>query len=66
VTGAPRAYPPGVRGLSQPIFVASVCAGVVGFTLASALRLNVLVSFAITVIAVFVVAGAVRAMRARG
>jgi hypothetical protein len=53
-----------VRGLSQPIFVASVCAGVIGFTLASALGLNVLLSFAITVIAVFVAAGIVRALRA--
>jgi Flp pilus assembly protein TadB len=58
-----HAYPPGVRGLPQPIFVASVCAGVVGFTLASALHLNVLLSFAITVIALFVVVGIVRAMR---
>jgi hypothetical protein len=53
-----------VRGLSQPILVASVCAGVVGFTVASALGLNVLLSFAITVVAVTAVAGIVRALRA--
>lgn len=54
-----------MRGLTQPILVASVCAGVVGFTLASALHLNVLLSFAITVIAVFAIASIVRTMRAR-
>jgi hypothetical protein len=44
--GAPR---------TQPIFVASVCSGVIGFTLARALHLNVVLSFVVTVIAVFVV-----------
>ena len=48
---------------TQPIFIASVCSGVIGFTLASALHVDVLLSFAITVVVVFVIATLVLARR---
>jgi hypothetical protein len=54
---------PGGATRTQPILVASVCAGVIGYTLASALQLNVLLSYAITVVVVFVVATLVLAWR---
>jgi hypothetical protein len=52
-----------MRGLPQPILVASVCAGIVGFTLASALHLNVLVAYVVTVIGVFAITTAVLVWR---
>jgi hypothetical protein len=51
---------------TRPIFVSSVCAGVLGFTLASALHLNVLVVYVVTVVAVFLVATAVLVWRDTG
>jgi Flp pilus assembly protein TadB len=51
---------------TRPIFISSVCAGVIGFTLASALHLNALVAYVITVLAVFAVATAVLVWRDPG
>jgi hypothetical protein len=47
---------PGGAARTRPILVSSVCAGVIGFTVAGALDLNVLLSYAITVLVVFVIA----------
>ena len=51
---------------TRPVFVASLCAGVIGFTLARALHLNVLVAYVVTVIAVFAVTTAVLVWRDTG
>jgi hypothetical protein len=45
--GAPR---------TRPIFVASVCAGVLGFTLARAFGIDLLLAYVLTVVGVFLVA----------
>jgi Flp pilus assembly protein TadB len=50
---------------TRPILIASVCAGVLAFTLSSALHLRALVTFPITVIAVFLVTTAVLLVRDR-
>lgn len=55
--GAPR---------TQPILVASICSGVLGYTLASALDLNLLVAYVLTVLGVFIVTTVVLIRRSPG
>ena len=52
---------------TRPVFVASLCAGVIGFTLARALHLNErIVAYVLTVIVVFAVTTAVLVWRDTG
>jgi hypothetical protein len=48
-----------------PLLVASICAGILGFTLAEATGLSLLASYVITVVVVFAVARAVTSWRRR-
>lgn len=51
---------------TRPVFVASLCAGVIGFTLARALHLNELVAYVLTVVVVFSITTAVLVWRDTG
>ncbi len=59
----PRSYPAPVTRRS--IFIASVCSGVLGSTVAEGLHLNVVLAYALTVVVVFVLTAAVVAYRER-
>ena len=50
---------------TRPVFVASICAGVLGFTLASAFHVALVLSFLITVVGVFLVTTLVLLWRGR-
>jgi hypothetical protein len=49
----------------RSIFIASVCSGVLGSTVAEGLHLNVVLAYALTVVVVFVLTAAVVAYRER-
>jgi hypothetical protein len=55
--GAPR---------TQPLLIASICAGIAGYTLAEATGLPLAVSYVATVLVVFATATAALAIRRRG
>jgi hypothetical protein len=46
-----------------PLLVASICAGILGFTLAEATGIPLLASYAITVVVVFAIANVIAARR---
>jgi hypothetical protein len=50
---------------TQAIFVASVCSGVLGYTLSEALGIDLLLAYVITVLVVFAATTAVLVYRAR-
>jgi hypothetical protein len=50
---------------TQPILVASICSGVIGFTLAQALKIDVVLAYVVTVVVVFAATFAVLAYRDR-
>jgi hypothetical protein len=50
---------------TQPILVASVCSGVLGYTVAQGLHVNVLLAYLLTVVVVFALTTAVLVYRDR-
>jgi hypothetical protein len=50
---------------TQPIFIASVCSGVLGYTVSAALQVNVLLAYVVTVVVVFAATTAVLVYRDR-
>ena len=50
---------------TQPILVASVCSGVLGYTVAQGLHVNVLLAYVLTVVVVFALTTAVLVYRDR-
>ena len=50
---------------TRPLLIASICAGIAGFTLAAATGLPVVLSYVITVVVVFAIATAVLVARRR-
>lgn len=59
------AWRTGGAARTQPILVASVCSGVLGYMVAQGLHLNVLLAYVLTVVVVFALATAVLVYRDR-